>query len=152
MGLFQAVKGLTSWKKKAALAEGKYVFSCNGSRYFTEIHLFSGLLTGQDPTRGSTQDVFIHSRAEPGRIKRYSKSHGLGRVGSGRVRRVPNLRVGPGHPDLTWPVRSDLTREKPWLFFQGKATPLEVRLYWTEMRHLTAANGGAFMTTNKEDR
>ena len=45
-----------------------------------------------DPARGSVQEVFENSWVESGRVRRCSKSHGSGRIGSDRV--------GPGQEVL----------------------------------------------------
>ena len=45
-----------------------------------------GLFTGHDPTRGSGQGVFKISRVESGRVKRFSKSRGSGRVMTREIR------------------------------------------------------------------
>ena len=76
------------------------------------IELNPELFTGHDAAHGWGQEGIKSSRVASGRIRRCSKSHGSGRVGSGRVRpdsnhtgragfksyvsgRVQTLRIGP---------------------------------------------------------
>ena len=69
-----------------------------------------GVSTGRDPSRRSGQGVSKISRGESGQIRRCSKSHGSGRVWSGRVRRFSNL-AGRVNPIRL--VRGDRICEKP---------------------------------------
>lgn len=59
-----------------------YIISYTGTR--KRIYV-SGLFTGRDPIRGSGQEVFKNIRVGSGRVRRYSKSHGSGRVRLGGV-------------------------------------------------------------------
>ena len=66
------------------------------------------LFTGRDPARGSGQNVFKNSRTKSGRARRYSQSHGSGRVGSGRVESggCSSITNRCGRAELIRPVRS----------------------------------------------
>ena len=70
--------------------------------------VFPGFFTGQDPARGSGQEVFLTLAGLVGSgQRRCSKSHWSGGVGSGGF---PTSRVGSGDSD---PTRPDPTRPEP---------------------------------------
>ena len=52
----------------------------------TAVSYIAGLFTGHDPTRGSGQGGFKISRVGSGRVKRFSKSRGSGRVMTREIR------------------------------------------------------------------
>ena len=70
----------------------------------------SVLLTGHDPARGSAQKVLKDSRVGSSWVRRCSKSHGSGRVESGRV---GSSRVESGGFQISQVGRETLTLTRP---------------------------------------
>ena len=104
-----------------------YTRSCMQIRFVRRVHLFNVLqyLMNQasdrarqtmlqnkqgfsrvmhDPARGSVQKIFITSLVESDRVRKCSKSHESGRIGSGQEIFYQISRFGSGHPELIRPL------------------------------------------------